>query len=300
MSDRFKKAQFASILGMVANLILSIIKGIGGIIGDSRALIADALHSASDVISSIAVLVGIRAAQKPPDSEHPYGHGKAENIATLIVSMLLIFVGFEILVDSISAIWSENESTTSPIALYIVIFSILVKEALFQYKNRLGKKINSPAIIADAWHHRSDAISSVIALAGIGLSILGSNYDIPFLQYFDPIAGGIIAGIIVWMGFSLGKEAVRVSLEFVLDDEETKGFYETTRQVDGVKRIDSLNARSHGSYVIIDVKISVDPHMTVDEGHDIATNVKRDLMHYYEEVHDVNVHVNPYHELEED
>lgn len=95
MSDRFQKAQFASIIGMVANVILAIIKGIGGVLGDSRALIADALHSASDVISSIAVLVGVRAAQKPPDSEHPYGHGKAENIATLIVSMLLIVVGFE-------------------------------------------------------------------------------------------------------------------------------------------------------------------------------------------------------------
>lgn len=150
MSDRFQKAQFASIIGMVANVILAIIKGIGGVLGDSRALIADALHSASDVISSIAVLVGVRAAQKPPDSEHPYGHGKAENIATLIVSMLLIVVGFEILMDAVSAIWSNAKQSTHPLALYIVVFSIIVKEALFQYKNRLGKKIKSQAIIADA------------------------------------------------------------------------------------------------------------------------------------------------------
>lgn len=153
MSDRFQKAQFASIIGMVANVILAIIKGIGGVLGDSRALIADALHSASDVISSIAVLVGVRAAQKPPDSEHPYGHGKAENIATLIVSMLLIVVGFEILMDAVSAIWSNAKQSTHPLALYIVVFSIIVKEALFQYKNRLGKKIKSQAIIANAWHH---------------------------------------------------------------------------------------------------------------------------------------------------
>jgi cation diffusion facilitator family transporter len=295
MNDRFQKAQFASILGIVVNLILTIIKGIGGVLGNSRALIADAFHSASDVISSIAVLVGIRAAQKPPDSEHPYGHGKAENIATLIVSFLLVVVGFEILVDAISAIWSETENHASMFTLYIVLFSILVKEGLFQYKNRLGKKINSPAIIADAWHHRSDAISSLIALAGISLSIWGANYNISLFQYFDPLAGAIIAVIIMWMGFSLGKEAVKISLEIVLDEEETKKFLDATNAIEGVQRIDALHARSHGSYVIIDVKISVDSTITVDEGHAIAVEVKDGLIEQYEEVQDVNVHVNPYH-----
>jgi cation diffusion facilitator family transporter len=295
MNDRFQKAQFASILGIVVNLILAAIKGIGGVLGNSRALLADAVHSASDVVSSIAVLVGIRAAQKPPDSEHPYGHGKAENIATLIVAILLVIVGFEVLMDAISAIWSETESNASMLALYIVFFSILVKEALFQYKNRLGKKINSPAIIADAWHHRSDAISSVVAFIGIGLSIWGANSDIPFLPYLDPLAGAIIAVIIMWMGFSLGKEAVKISLEIVLDEEETKKFLETTYEIEGVKRIDAFNARSHGSYVIIDAKISVDSTITVDEGHTIAVNVKERLMNQHGEVQDVHVHVNPYH-----
>lgn len=295
MNDRFQKAQFASILGIVANLVLAVIKGIGGVMGNSRALIADAFHSASDVISSIAVLVGIRAAQKPPDSEHPYGHGKAENIATLIVSFLLVVIGFEILMDAVSAIWSNTQSYTSIVALYIVLFSIFVKEALFQYKKRLGKRINSPAIIADAWHHRTDAISSVIALAGIGLSIWGANYNIPYLQYLDPLAGAIIAVIIIWMGFSLGKEAVKISLEIVLDEEETKKFIDTVNSIEGVKRIDSLHARSHGSYVIIDTKISVDSQITVDEGHDIAKNVKEALISGHEETQDVYVHVNPYH-----
>jgi cation diffusion facilitator family transporter len=295
MNDRFQKAQFASIVGIVVNLLLAIVKGLGGILGNSRALLADAFHSASDVISSIAVLVGIRAAQKPPDAEHPYGHGKAENIATLIVSFLLVVIGFEILLDAVSAIWTDSESHASVFALYIVLISILVKEALFQYKYRLGRKINSPAIIADAWHHRSDAISSVIALAGIGLSILGTNYNMPYLQYFDPIASAIIAVIIMWMGFSLGKEAVKVSLEIVLDDDEAEKFMDTVNNIDGVKRVDSLQARSHGSYVIIDTKISVDSQITVDEGHDIAKNVKATLISEHEEIQDVYVHVNPYH-----
>jgi cation diffusion facilitator family transporter len=298
MKDRFKKAQFATILGMVANLILAIIKGVGGVLGNSRALIADAFHSASDVISSIAVLIGVRAAQKPPDSEHPYGHGKAENIAALVVSFLLIVIGFEILIDAIAVIWSgvERPDTVKLFALYIVFFSILVKEALFQYKNRLGKKINSPALIADAWHHRSDAISSVVALVGIGLSILGTNMGIPSLHYFDPIASAVIGVIIMWMAYKLGKEAVRVSLEVVLDEEETKRFFETIFNVTGVKRIDSLHARSHGSYVIIDVKISVDSSITVDEGHGIAVDVKASLLNEHEDIQDVYVHVNPYNE----
>ncbi|GEL77543.1 cation diffusion facilitator family transporter [Tenuibacillus multivorans] len=295
MNQRYVKAQFASILGIVANLLLAIIKGIAGVFTNSKALIADAFHSASDVVSSFAVLIGIRAARKPPDPEHPYGHGKAENIATLIVSILLIIVGFEILLDAIQSIWQHNTQDTSINALYVVIFSIIVKEALFQYKYRLGHKINSPAIIADAWHHRSDSLSSVIALAGIGISIAGSHYGIPALQYFDPVAGSLIAVLVMWMGFKLGQEAVNVTLETVLDEEETKNFEQSTLTVEGVKRIDTLNARTHGSYVIIDVKISVDPEITVDEGHSIAANLKEQLMDEHEEVQDVYVHVNPYH-----
>ncbi|WP_175615203.1 cation diffusion facilitator family transporter [Piscibacillus halophilus] len=295
MDQRYSKAQFASILGIIANLILAVIKGVAGVFTNSKALIADAFHSASDVVSSFAVLIGIRAARKPPDPEHPYGHGKAENIATLIVSILLIVVGVEILLDSIQSIWDRTTENTSTYALYVVIFSILVKEALFQYKHRLGKKINSPAIIADAWHHRSDAISSFIALAGIGLSILGREYDITALLYFDPVAGSMIAVLVMWIGFKLGKDAVHVTLETVLDDEETKEFFETTMTVGGVERVDMLNARSHGSYVIIDVKISVDPNITVDQGHSIAARVKERLMEKHAEVQDVYVHVNPYH-----
>ncbi|MGM8216090.1 cation diffusion facilitator family transporter [Bacillaceae bacterium W0354] len=295
MNNRSSKAQFASIVGIVANIILALIKGIAGLIANSRALIADAFHSASDVISSIAVLVGIRAAQKPPDSEHPYGHGKAENIATLIVAILLVIVGFEIMLNSVKAIWAQNFQKTSILALYVVIFSIIVKEALFQYKFRLGKKINSPAIIADAWHHRSDAISSVIALIGIGVTIAGDKMAIPYLQYFDPIAGGLIAIIVMWMGVKIGKDAVSVSLETVLDEEKTKPFEETTKNIEGVQRIDALNARTHGSYVIIDIKISVNPNITVDEGHAIAARVKEKLISDHEQVQDVYVHVNPYH-----
>lgn len=295
MSNRYKKAQIATVIGIVVNLLLAVLKTIGGILGNSRALIADAVHSASDVVSSVAVLVGIRAAQKPPDSEHPYGHGKSENVATLIVAILLVIVGFEIIYNAILSVLDGTvESNTSMIALYIIVFSIVVKEALFQYKFRLGTKIKSPALIADAWHHRSDAISSVVALIGIGLSIIGASFGIPYLGYLDPAASAIIALIIMYMGYQLAKEAVSMSLEVVLNDEETETMRETVTGIDKVRQIDRLIARSHGSYVIIDIKISVDADISVEEGHHIARIVKQTLLRNHEEVKDVNVHVNPY------
>ena len=295
MSNRYRKAQIATMIGIAVNLLLAILKAVGGILGNSRALVADAAHSASDVVSSIAVLVGIRAAQKPPDSEHPYGHGKSENVATLIVAILLVVVGFEIIYNAIVSLMTGTaENYTTMIALYIIIFSIVVKEVLFQYKYRLGTRIKSPALIADAWHHRSDAISSVVALIGIGLSLIGTAYGIPYLGYLDPIASAIIALIIMYMGFQLAKEAVSMTLEVVLNEDETEEMRETVVNIDKVRQIDRLIARSHGSYVIIDIKISVDADITVEEGHRVARVVKQTLQKNHEEVMDVNVHVNPY------
>ncbi|WP_271400070.1 cation diffusion facilitator family transporter [Salinicoccus roseus] len=295
MSNRYRKAQIATMIGIAVNLLLVVLKAVGGILGNSRALVADAAHSASDVVSSIAVLVGIRAAQKPPDSEHPYGHGKSENVATLIVAILLVVVGFEIIYNAIVSLMTGTaENYTTMIALYVIIFSIVVKEVLFQYKYRLGTRIKSPALIADAWHHRSDAISSVVALIGIGLSIIGTAYGIPYLGYLDPIASAIIALIIMYMGFQLAKEAVSMTLEVVLNEDETEEMRETVVNIDKVRQIDRLIARSHGSYVIIDIKISVDADITVEEGHRVARVVKQTLLKNHEEVMDVNVHVNPY------
>lgn len=295
MTNRYKEAQRATIIGIIVNLILAVVKGIGGILGNSRALVADAAHSASDVVSSIAVYIGVRAAQKPPDQEHPYGHGKSENVATLIVAILLVVVGFEIMYNSISSIWSDTTNeVTSMIVLYIIIFSLIVKEILFQYKFRLGTRINSPALIADAWHHRTDAISSAVALVGVGLTLIGARYDIPYLEFFDPIAGAVIAVIIMYMGFQLAKEAVSMTLEVVLNEREAAGLMDTAMSVDKVVQVDALSARSHGSYVIVDIKISVDASITVEDGHRIGRNVKQQLIRKHDIVRDVNVHVNPY------
>lgn len=286
---------FATTLGIVVNIILTIIKLIGGFIGNSRALIADAVHSASDVVSSFAVLVGVRAAGKPPDDDHPYGHGKYESVAALIVAIFLIVIGLEILMNSVQLVFQDAPPEfPKVIALYIIIISILMKEGMYHYKIRLGRKIKSDALIADAWHHRSDSISSIVALFGVGIAIVGGYFNIPYLHYFDVVAGAIIAGIIIFVGYKLARDAVVMSAELVLDKEESMKFHETVEAIDGVLQIDSLFARTHGAYLVIDMKIGVRKDLTVEEGHDIAERVRSVLIAEYEEVNEVFVHVNPY------
>lgn len=285
---------FATWVGIIVNLMLAIIKAVGGILSGSRALLADALHSASDVIGSVVVLFAVRIANKPPDEEHPYGHGKAENIASIIVAILLVVVGIEITISSIKVFFGETPTAPAMLAIVILAVSILIKEGLYHYKKILGNKYNSPALIAEAWHHRSDSLSSIAALVGVGLSIIAEKFEWRFLIYGDAIAGIIVSVIVIKVGYDLIKSSATVILEKVLPIEEIQIYKNTVRAIDGVKRIDQLLARTHGSYIIIDIKFSVDKHITVEDGHNIAKNVKESLMKEHAEVGDVLVHINPY------
>lgn len=284
----------ATWIGIIANTLLTILKGIGGFISGSKALLADALHSASDIVGSIVVLFGVKIAHKPPDREHPYGHGKAENIASIIVAFLLIAVDLEVSVSSIKVFFGGIPSAPSMLALIIIIISIVAKEILFHYKFYLGKKYRSSALVAEAWHHRSDSLSSLAALVGIGGAIIGEYFDISLLVYSDAAAGIGVSIIVIKVGYKLAKESSLIVMEKVLDSEEIKEYTNTVNHIEGVLRIDQMYARTHGNYVVIDIKISVDPYITVREGHDIATMVKDILIDSYIEIEDVLVHVNPY------
>ncbi|MGO4887404.1 cation diffusion facilitator family transporter [Anaerobacillus sp. MEB173] len=290
--ERFQKVQFAAWVGIIGNIILAIIKGIVGFIANSQALIADAVHSASDVVGSVAVLIGVRAAKRPPDRDHPYGHGKAELIAAIIVAVLLFVVGFEIAMTAVKSFFEPIE-VPGLVAIYAVVFSIIVKELMFRYKYHLGKKYRSEALITDAWHHRSDVFSSVAALIGIGASIIGGYIGVPWLVYADPIAGLFVAVLIVKMAWSLGKTSIHNTLDHVMHDEDTVEMREIISSVHGVLNIDEFLAREHGHYVIIDIKIAVDPEITVAEGHAIGKEVKKKLLEI-DHVQDVLVHINPY------
>jgi len=296
MRENARAIIIATWIGIIVNLLLAIVKAIGGVITGSRALIADALHSASDVVGSIVVLFAVRIANKPPDDEHPYGHGKAEGVASIIVALLLIVVGVEISISSIEILFGAAPDAPGVLALYILIGSIVVKEILFYYKIWLGKKYNSSVLITEAWHHRSDSLSSLAAVAGVGLAILGEKFDIALFAYGDAVAGIIVSLIVVRVGYKLIKSSSNEMLEKVLDADEVKIYVETVESIDGVMSIDQLLARTHGSYIIIDLKMSVDPDITVKEGHDIAAEVKQKLILKHSEVEDVLVHLNPYRE----
>lgn len=290
--ERFRQAEFAAAVGVIGNIVLAIVKGVAGVVGHSKALLADAVHSASDVAGSMAVWVGLRAAKRPPDEDHPYGHGKAESIAAIVVAVLLFIVGIEIGRSSFQAFFQPLQPPEA-ITVYVVLISIMVKEAMFRYKYRLGKKLKSDAIIVNAYEHRSDVFSSIAALVGIGAAMAGGAWKIEWLVYADPVAGLFVSVLVIKMAWTLGKESIHTMLDHVLHEEETEPFRQVVLQTPEVKQLHELHAREHGHYVIIDLKIAVDPTLTVEEGHRIGKKVKERLL-ALPNVADVMVHINPH------
>lgn len=292
--QRFEKAQFGAWVGIVGNIALALMKGVVGWLSGSKALLADAAHSASDVVGSAAVLIGLKAAKLPPDEDHPYGHGKAESIAAIIVSVLLILVGFQIGMSAVKSLYNGVSEPPAWYALVAIGVSIVAKEVMFQYKFRLGKRLSSQALIANAWEHRSDVYSSIAALIGVGGALLGKVVNQPLLYLLDPVAGIFVALLVLKMGYRLIMESIHSTMDHVLHQEDAEELINTVRRVKGVITVDDLRAREHGHYVIVDVKISVNPKITVMEGHDIAKSVKLHLLKKFTHVSDVFIHVNPY------
>ncbi|MEQ7052256.1 cation diffusion facilitator family transporter [Paenibacillus alvei] len=293
-TDRFAKAETGAWVGIIGNILLAGVKGIAGFLSGSQALIADAFHSASDVAGSFAVLVGLKAAKRPPDKDHPYGHGKAESIAAIVVSVLLLVVGIELAISAAKSIWNGKVVVPEWYALAAIILSIVAKESMFQYKFRLGKRLSSQALIANAWEHRSDVYSSIAALAGVGGAMIGGKLGISWLLYLDPIAGAVVALLVLRMGYRLVLDSIHSTMDHVLHDEDANPLIRAVQSVDGVITVDELRAREHGHYVIVDVKISVNPRLTVAEGHAVAKRVKKHLLQRFIHVADVFVHVNPF------
>jgi cation diffusion facilitator family transporter len=292
--QRFKKAETAAWIGVFANLGLALMKGVIGFTSGSKALIADAANSASDVAGSFAVVIGLRAAKKPPDKDHPYGHGKAESIAAIIVSILLIVVGIQLILSSVKAIYAGVSYAPKSYAIIALLVSILVKEVLFQYKYRLGKKLSSQALIANAWDHRSDVYASSAAIIGVGGAVLGERLNQPWMLYMDPAIGIVVAIMVIRIGYRLVMDSIHSTMDHVLHEEDSAELVKTVLKSKGVITVDDLRAREHGHYVVVDLKISVNPRITVLEGHDIAKLVKHNLMNKFAHVSDVLVHVNPY------
>ena len=288
-SHYYKIGERSILLITVVNIALFAMKFLGGVFGKSQALIADSLHTASDILTSLAVLVGFRYASVPADPHHPYGHGKAESIAAKIVSLILIALGFKVLYDSSKLLILHDLHRPHQITLWVVLISIAVKEIQFRYALRYGRKIQSTSLIADAWHHRSDAFSSIAALVGIAGARLG-------LKILDPIAGIVVGIFILKIGFDIFHTAFDELLDSALPKEITSRIKKLTLETDGARRVTVLKGRKFGLDILIDMTIEVDKDITVEDAHFITAKIRKAVLMNVANAKDVLIHVEPYKE----
>jgi cation diffusion facilitator family transporter len=284
----FFDGQVCTSIGLWVNIILTAFKLFAGIVGHSKAMIADALHSASDVLATGIVFVGLRIAKKPADAEHPYGHGNADTIASFIVALILLLTGLYLGFSAIHVFVHKHLIIPRSIAMYAALASIFIKEAMYQYTIRVGKRLNSQAIIANAWDHRSDAFSSIPAFIGI---LIARIWNLPI---FDPIAGLVIAVMIFRISLHLLHSSVDIIMDETPDPKTIQEISDTASIVDGVVKVHEIKVHQHGPDKTVDIKIEVNGQITVDEGHSIAGKVKAKLVNSDLRITDAMVHVNPF------
>lgn len=284
-----KIANHVSIVSIAVNLGLSLFKLAAGLIAHSSAMVSDAVHSASDVISSIAVIAGINISSHAADSGHQYGHERVEAIFSILLSILLFATGLGIGYHAVLKIFAGSGGELEApgiIALIAAVISIIVKEWMFHYSKRAAKKINSTALMADAWHHRSDALSSIGSFAGI----LGARLGFPIC---DPIAGIIICIFIAKAAWDIFYEATNQLIDKSCDEEVCGKLRAIISEQSGVITIDDLKTRLFGSKIYVDVEIGADGNLTLYESHDIAQHVHDSIEREFPNVKHCMVHVNP-------
>lgn len=293
MERREQEISQVTVWGAIVNIALSGLKLLGGILGHSAAMLADAVHSLSDLVSDAVVLIMVRIASKGQDKSHDYGHGKFETLATVIVAILLLIVGGRLMAEGVGKIVlvAKGGAIDVPgnIALFAAIVSIIVKEALFQWTVRVGKKNNSPAVITNAWHHRTDALSSIGAAIGIGAAIIfGGKFVI-----LDPIVCCIISIFIILIAVQMAIPALKELTESSLPDDVEDEISGIIQSVEGVRNVHALKTRKSGPDIIIDSHLVVDPEMTVAEAHRITEIAESALRSKYGEKTQISLHVEP-------
>ena len=287
LANRQHETRRVTLLGVAINLLLSVIKVIGGIFGHSQALLADGLHSLSDLASDGMVLIAAKHAGEDADEDHPYGHARYETLATVALGFLLIGVAVGIGFDAISRLSTDSPPQSPHLyTLIIAAISVLSKEWLYHVTRRVAQRIRSQMLEANAWHHRSDAVSSIVVLIGIG----GTFFGYPML---DIIAALLVAFMIAKIGIDLAKQSVQELVDTALEPETIEKIRQTILSVDDVRQLHMLRTRRMGHNALVDVHIQVSPRLSVSEGHHISEKVETTLKETFEEINDVTVHIDP-------
>lgn len=288
-SNDFQRiANRVNTVSIIGNSVLSAFKLIAGIAAHSSAMISDAVHSASDILATMVVIVGIRLASKKADKEHPYGHERLECVAAIVVAMVLFMIGLGIGNGALRNILSGNYGdlrVPGVLALVAAVVSIVVKEAMFWYTKINAVRIDSSALLAEAWHHRSDALSSVGALIGIG----GARLGFPVM---DSIASLVIFVFILKAAYDIFKDAVNKLVDHSCDEETERRIYERVMNNKEVQGIDSLHTRIFGNKIYVDIEIAVDGAYPLKRAHEIAEEVHKDIEKNFQKVKHIMVHVN--------
>ncbi|MGG3798364.1 cation diffusion facilitator family transporter [Metabacillus fastidiosus] len=279
-----KLGERGAIISIIAYICLSIIKLVIGYISDSAALKADGLNNTTDIIASIAVLIGLRLSQKPPDKDHRYGHWKSETIASMVASFIMAAVGLQVLIDAITSIFQGGKESPDVIAAYVGIFSALAMYFVYRYNKKLAIKINSKSVMAAAKDNISDAWVSI----GAAVGIFGSQLNMPWLDTITAIIVGLLICKTAWDIF---KQASH-DLSDGFDENKIQLYQNVIIKIDGVKGIKQIKGRNYGNNEVIDVVILVNSTLDIKEAHDIATHVERIMIKDYE-VYDVHVHIEP-------
>lgn len=291
--ERFNKADRVIKIGFWVNTLLMAAKLSAGYYGRSEAVFADGMESACDFIGIGLTIVALKVGRKPFDQDHPYGHGKVESLSAIMISVIIAATGVWILYSAGSTILHRTYQTPALIAVFAAVGTIVIKESLYRYSMNVGGTLGSPALLAVAKDHRKDAITSIATLVGVGGAYLG-------VKVLDPIAAGLTAFVIFRIAYQSFRTSAYELMDGLPEQELIVSIAEVAGSVAGVDGVHEIRARHSGQFLIVDLKLDMDPQMTVKLSHEIATEVKRRIFEHFHNVGDVMIHINPSDEPHED
>ena len=283
-----RTVQFVTAVGMILNLVLVFAKAAGGLAFHSQALLADAVHSMSDLVTDLAVIFGVKFWTAPPDRSHPYGHGRIETLVSAFIGIALAAVALGLASDAIGTLRHGSEHGPAGFAFVIAVFSVVTKEVLFRWTRMKAREVRSTAMEANAWHHRSDAISSIPAAVAIALA-----FFFPKLHFVDPVGAIVVSGFILLSAWKIIQPTLLELSEAGVSHEDQAKIYRLAASLPGVIGAHALRTRNAGSAIWADIHIIVDPDMTVREGHDLSHQVRDLLVNSDLNIVDVVVHLEP-------